>query len=106
MRNLTATICLTIAVLLGSVACAPNSGQGPVIASDAVAEEPKSGSEVLFKASVINLRSGPGLQFPVKRVLENAKGSAAVFDGVDRNWIKIIFEGHSYWVHSSLVQRN
>jgi len=106
MRNLTATLCLTIAVLLGSAACAPNSGPKSKSSSDAISEKSKSELQVLFRVSDVNLRSGPGTRFPVKRVLENAKGSAAVFDGVSERWVKIIFEEQTYWVHSSLVQRN
>ena len=77
-----------------------------MIASDPVAEKPKSGLEVLFRVSDVNLRSGPGTRFPVKRVLKNVKGSAAIFDGVNDNWVKIIFEEQTYWIHSSLVRRN
>jgi endonuclease YncB( thermonuclease family) len=53
MTRTLATICLTLAALLGSAACAPNSGQGLVIASGAVTEKPKSGLEVSFTKLIV-----------------------------------------------------
>ena len=65
MRNLTATTCLTIAVFLGSTACAPNSGKGPVVVSGAVAEKLKSGLEVSFTQTLVTLLSEPKFRSPV-----------------------------------------
>ena len=105
MRNLTPTICLTIAVLLGSAACALNGEQGPKIESGAVAEKPKSGLEVLFTRPEVPLRSGPGLRFPMTEVVKKAIGKNAVLLKQKNSWGKIHFEGKEFWVHLSALDR-
>ena len=106
MRTLTATLCLTLAVLLGSAACAPNSGQGPVIASDTVSEKPKSGLEVSFTQMQVNLRSGPGTRFPISKVVKQAIGKKTVLLKQNKSWIQIRFEGEDFWVHALFLDRN
>ena len=103
MKNLTATICLMAAVLLGSNAFIPASSAEMKPSREAAAEVPKADTEVVFRVSDVNLRSGPGTQFPVIRVLSYAKGTAASFLGETGNWTKIVFEGQPYWVHVSLI---
>ena len=105
MKNLTATICLMTAVLLGTNAFIPASSAEMKESREATAEVPKADSEVIFRVSDVNLRSGPGTQFPVIRVLSDAKGRPASFGGETGNWIKITFEGQPFWVHSSLISR-
>ena len=105
MRNLTATVCLTLAVLLGSTACAPNSGKGPVVASGAVAEKPKSGLEVSFTKPEVTLRSEPNLRSPAK-VVKQAIGKMAILLKQNKSWIQIRFEGENFWVHSRLLDKN
>ena len=105
MRNLTATVCLTLAVLLGSTACAPNSGKGPVVASGAVAEKPKSGLEASFTKPEVTLRSEPNLRSPAK-VVKQAIGKMAILLKQNKSWIQIRFEGENFWVHSRLLDRN
>ena len=105
MRNLTATICLTISVLLGSTACAPNSGKGPVVASGAVAEKPKSGLEVSFTQTLVTLRSEPNLRSPAK-VVKQAIGKMAILLKQNKTWIQIQFEGENFWVHSLFLDKN
>ena len=58
---------------------------------------------VLFKVSDINLRSGPGLNFPVVAILNDAKYKIAVPFDKSGNWVRIIFNKRPYWVHSSLT---
>jgi uncharacterized protein YraI len=105
MRNLTPTICLTIAVLLGSNACALNGEQGPKIASGDVAEKPKSGLEVLFTQPEVPLRSGPGVRFPMTEVVKKAIGKNAILLKQKNSWGKIQFEGKDFWVHLSAIDR-
>ena len=62
--------------------------------------------EVLFKVSDVNLRSGPGVQFPIAKVLKDAKFRRAVPFGKSGNWVHIVFDKHPYWVHSSLLHQN
>ena len=45
MKKLNITLCLTLAVLLGSTGCTPRSGQNPVIASSVAADDTKSNWE-------------------------------------------------------------
>jgi len=106
MRNLTATICLTLAVLLGSAACAPNSGQGPVIASDTVSEKSDSGLEVSFTQMQVNLRSEPGLRSPVTKVVKQAISKKALLLKQNKTWIQIRFEEEDFWVHALFLDRN
>ena len=105
MRNLTATICLTIAVLLGSAASTPNGEQGPKIASGVVAENPKSGLEVLFTKPEVHLRSGPGVRFPMTEVVKKAIGKNSILLKQKKSWGKIRFEGKDFWVHLSAIDR-
>ena len=94
MKRTLTTICLTIAVFLGSAACAPNSGQGPVIASDAVSEKPKSGLEVSFTKPELTLWSELNLRSPVK-VVKQAIGKKAILLKQNKSWIQIRFEGEN-----------
>ena len=87
-------ICLTIAVFLGSAACAPNSGQGPVIASDAVSEKPKSGLEVSSTKPELTLWSELNLRSPAK-VVKQAIGKKAILLKQNKSWIQIRFEGEN-----------
>jgi len=105
MKTLVSIICLMTAVLLGSNVFIPASSAEMKPSREAAAEAPKADSEVVFRVSDVNLRSGPGTQFPVVRVLSDAKGRPASFGGETGNWIKIIFEGQPFWVHSSLVSK-
>jgi uncharacterized protein YraI len=105
MNSLTTAVSLMITVLLGSTAFVAASSVETKPSHAAVAEGPKAVSQVVFRASDINLRSGPSTRFPVIKVLSDAKGRAATFDGVTGTWIKIIFEGQPYWAHSSLVSK-
>ena len=106
MRNLTATICLTIAVLLGSAACVPNSGQGPVIGSDTVSKKSDSGLEVPFIQMQVNLRSEPGLRSPVTKVVKQAISKKALLLKQNKTWIQIRFEEEDFWVHALFLDRN
>ena len=105
MRNLTVTLCLTLAVLLGSSACAPNSGKGPVITSDAVSEKPKSGLEASFTKPEVTLRSEPNLRSPAK-VVKQAIGKKAILLKQIKSWIQIQFEGENFWVQSRSLDKN
>jgi uncharacterized protein YraI len=105
MRYLTPTICLTLAVLLGSAASAPNGEQRPKIASGVVAEKPKSGLGVLFTQPEVPLRSGPGVRFPMTEVVKKAIGKNAVLLKQKKSWGKILFEGKEFWVHLSALDR-
>lgn len=87
---------LMIAVLLGSNAFIPASSAEMKLSPEAAEEVPKADSEVVFRVSDVNLRSGPGTQFPVIRVLSDAKGTAVIFGGVTGAWIKIMFEGQPF----------
>ena len=62
--------------------------------------------EVLFKVSDVNLRTGPGVQFPTAKVLKDAKYRRAAPFGKSGNWVHIVFDKHPYWVHSSLIYQN
>ena len=62
--------------------------------------------EVLFKVSDVNLRSGPGVQFPIAKVLKDAKFRRAVPFGKSGNWVHIVFDKYPYWVHSSLIHQH
>ena len=62
--------------------------------------------EVLFKVSDVNLRSGPGVQFPTAKVLKDAKFKRAAPFGKSGNWVHIVFDKEPYWVHSSLIYQN
>ena len=106
MRNLTVTLCLTLAVLLGSAACAPNSGQEPVISSNAVADKPNSSSAGSFIRTPVHLHSGPGLRFPVTKVVKEAIGKEAILLKQNDSWIQIRFEGEDFWVLHLSLDRN
>jgi SH3-like domain-containing protein len=103
MKNPATVMYLMIAVLLGSNAFIPASSAEMKLSPEAAEEVPKADSEVVFRVSDVNLRSGPGTQLPVIRVLSDAKGTAASFFGETGNWTKIVFEGQPYWVHVSLI---
>jgi len=105
MKKLTVTLCLTLAVLLGSTACATNSGKGPVVASGAVAEKPKSGLEVSFTKPEVTLRSEPNFRSPAK-VVKQAIGKMAILLKQNKSWIQIRFEGENFWVHSLFLDKN
>jgi uncharacterized protein YraI len=105
MKFFASVTCLMTAVLLGSNAFISVSSAEMKLSSESASEVPKADSEVVFKVSDVNLRSGPGTQFPVRRVLSDAKGRPASFGGETGNWIKIIFEGQPYWVHVSLIHK-
>lgn len=62
--------------------------------------------EVLFKVSDVNLRTGPGVQFPTAKVLKDAKYRRAAPFGKSGNWVHIVFDKEPYWVHSSLIYQN
>ena len=62
--------------------------------------------EVLFRVSDVNLRSGPGVRFPEKRVIRKAKGKTAILLGESERWAHIVYEGYKYWVHFSLINRH
>ncbi len=106
MRRLTAILCLTIAVLLGSAACALNGEQGPVTASDTVFEKSDSGLEVSFTQMQVTLRSEPGLRSPVKKVLKQAISKKALLLKQNKTWIQIRFEGEDFWVYALFLDRN
>jgi uncharacterized protein YraI len=106
MRNLTATLCLTIAVILGNAGCTTNSGQEPTPKPNVVPKKTMSGLEVLFIEPEVTLRSGPGIRFPMKRVLKKADGKRAVLLQQKKSWMRIHFEGRNFWVHSSFIDRH
>ena len=105
MKTLLITLCLTIVVLLGSTACAPNSGKGPVVESGAVSENPKSGLEASFTKPEVTLRSEPNLRFPAK-VVKQAIGKKAILLTQFKSWIQIQFEGKNFWVQSRSLDKN
>ena len=72
MRNLTTTLCLTIAVLLGGAACTPHSGQIPVIASNVTVDDTKSNLEASPYKSDFYYPGGDG-PFPVI-ILSHGRG--------------------------------
>jgi SH3-like domain-containing protein len=105
MKSTLATICLTLAVHLGSAACATNSVKGLVIASGAVTEKPKSGLEVSFIKPEVTLRSKPNLRSSAK-VVKQAIGKKAVLLKQNKTWIQIRFEEVDFWVRSHLLGKN
>lgn len=96
MKNPATVMYLMIAVLLGSNAFIPASSAEMKLSPQAAEEVPTADSEVVFRVTDVNLRSGPGTQFPVIRVLSDAKGTAASFFGETGNWTKIVFEGQPF----------
>ena len=58
---------------------------------------------VLFKVPDIELRSGPGLKFPVVAVLNDAKYKIAVPFDKSEKWVRIVFNKRPHWVHSSQI---
>jgi TPR repeat protein len=59
-------------------------------------------SDTVFRADEVNLRSGPGVRFPVKTVAVKKGGKVVVFDKRE-TWRHIIFEKNKYWVHRAML---
>ena len=105
MRNLTATLCLSIAVVLGNTGCAPDKTQHPTIGTS----QPTNHTTELslkFTSDNIHLRAGPGIRYPVTKRLDGAFSQNATLLSQEGNWLKVRFEGRDHWVHSSMVDRN
>ena len=105
MKHPASVMCLMTAVLLESNTFIPASSAEMRLSREAAAEVPKADSEVVFRVSDVNLRSGLGTQFPVIRVLENVNGSAEIFYCVSENWVKIVFGIQMYWEPFTLISQ-
>ena len=73
--------------------CLKNNNQRPVI-------ETYFG---IFVVDVLNVRAGSGLQYCVKRVLNNVKGKEVQILGSMKNWRMVLIEGQNLWIHKSLI---
>ena len=96
---------LPLAVILGSAGCTTNSVQEPAPTPNVVSKKTISGLEVLFIEPEVTLRSGPGIRFPMKRVLKKAVGKRAVLLQQIKSWMQIRFEGGNFCVYSSFIDR-
>ena len=105
MKNLTTTLCLTIAVLLGSTACAADKTQPPTIGTSHSTSHTTELS-LKFTSDKVHLRAGPGVRYPVTKRLDGANALSATLISQEENWIKVRFKGQDHWVHGSMVDRN
>ena len=106
MKNLTVTICLSIAVLLGSAETLANYEKGPATTPNVVAEKSKFGLKVSFINPEFVLYSDPNSKNGPVRVVRQAIGKTAILLKQNKSWIKIRFEGEELWVHSSNLDKN
>src|SRR5690606_41387164 len=59
---------------------------------------------VSLRANEVNLRAGPGMQYPIEWVYRRPDLPVEVIDEFD-NWRKLRdWEGTEGWVHSSMIQ--
>lgn len=104
MKNFTATIHLTITLLLGSVASASEKTPPPkTVTSDSSYSTELS---LRFKSDKVHLRAGPGVRYSVTKRLDGAFSQRATLIRQEENWIKVRFEGQDHWVHKTMVDRN
>ena len=57
----------------------------------------------IFLVNALNLRSGSGMEFCIKRVLRNVRGKKVKVVGSRNNWRLISIEGQTFWIHNSLI---
>ena len=73
--------------------CLKNNNQKPII-------ETYSG---IFVVDVLNVRTGSGMQYCIKRVLNNVKGKEVQILGSIKNWRMALIDGQNLWIHKSLI---
>ena len=57
----------------------------------------------IFKVDVLNVRTGYGKKFCIKRVLRNVKGKTVQTLGSHNGWFLASIEDEQLWVHQSLI---
>ena len=69
------------------------------------AEKPRDNAfSGIFVVDTLNVRSGSGMQFCIKRVLKNVKGKYIKVLGSLKDWQQVSIEGQHLWVHKSLIR--
>jgi N-acetylmuramoyl-L-alanine amidase len=92
-------------VLLGAALLVVGLGFAPLAQAAIAAPVEQTASGVVVNASVLNVRSGPGVAFPVIARINRGAVFTVIGRNADASWLQILLAGNVQgWVNSRYVQ--